>query len=63
MTQVCVFEAKLALMYAAGQAFDARDRHDPEGLALWRGRADEAREWLRRASAAAAGQLTLGIAA
>jgi hypothetical protein len=48
MSDVCAFEAMLALMRAALRACLARERHDDVDLALWRGRADEAREWLRR---------------
>jgi len=44
--EVCAFEAKLALMRAALRACDARERRDEVALALWRQRADEAREWL-----------------
>lgn len=61
---VCAFEATLALMRAALRATMAREQHDDEKLALWRSRADEAREWLRKAcEAEEPGQLVLGVAA
>lgn len=47
---VCAFEARLALMRAALCATMAREKRDDEALALWRGRADEARDLLRRAA-------------
>lgn len=45
---VCAFEARLALMSAALRATIAREQRDAEALAVWRGRANDAREWLRR---------------
>lgn len=61
---VCAFEARLALMRAALRAVVAREQHDDEALALWRGHADVAREWLRSACEAdGPGQLVLGAAA
>ena len=47
MPEVCAFEAKMALFAAAGRAATARERHDEVALALWRGHADAARDWLR----------------
>lgn len=46
---VCRREARLALMNAALRASTAREAHDDVALALWRSRADEARDWLRLA--------------
>ena len=48
-SDVCAFEAKLALMNAALHAATAREQRDDLTLALWRRRADEARDWLRAA--------------
>ncbi|MCR4338577.1 MAG: hypothetical protein NUW01_01685 [Gemmatimonadaceae bacterium] len=44
---VCVFEAKLALMRAALHACTSQEARDDEAAAVWRGRADYAREMLR----------------
>ena len=47
--EICVREARLALMSAALRATTAREARDDVGLAFWRERADEARRWLRSA--------------
>lgn len=47
---VCVHEARYALMAAALRACIARESRDDVALAMWRGRADVAREYMRAAS-------------